>query len=134
MLRVRRCSRAEVILQLDEEVFPADPRPDVSRGAWWVAWQDGEPVGYAGARLDAEGNCYFPRCGVLKHARGQGLQQRFIQARLRWAREQGCQTAYTYTLIDRCPSSNSLVRAGFRLYRPEWLYVGQNVNYWRKAL
>lgn len=134
MLRVAKCQDLDLVRALDAKLFPHDKPVVLEGAAWWIARLDGEPVGYAGAGLDERGNCYLLRCGVLESARGRGLQRRFIQARLVWGLEQGADYAYTYTLVDRVHSGNNLARSGFRLYRPDSLFVGDDVNYWKKDL
>lgn len=127
-----RPDRFDIIRALDRAIFPNDSPVDVGRSEWWVAWDRGEPVAFAGAyTLMHERNIVMlSRCGVLPSHRGRGLQIRLIRARLRWAR--GCTTVITYTDPTNVVSSNNLIRSGFLLYQPQWAYVGQEFLYWRR--
>lgn len=55
-----------------------------------------------------------------------------IQHRLRKAKEEGCQFAITYTLIDNAASFVHLQKY-FELYVPDYKYAGK-VLYWRREL
>lgn len=107
----------EAILLMDIECFPEDVAPDLHVGIWWLVWHEGKPAGYAGAEVSGS-VIALTRSGILPAHRGQGLQPRLIAARLKYARQQGCDVALTYT-IDNPPSSNNLIDAGFRMHLPE---------------
>lgn len=85
---------------LDTICFPAPDRsfangPDYH---WWVAYEGGKPVAYAGLYVQTKGlEAHFERCGVIPSARGKGLQRALIKARLAWCRRRGLLVAKTYT-------------------------------------
>lgn len=130
MTRVRRCHDIALISQLDAEIFTGDDPVGTDYAAWWTAVSDsGEHVAFAGARAHEHG-VYMIRCGVLPEHRGQGLQKRLIGARCRWARGRG--PLYTYTLPFNVSSANNLISCGFRMYRPQIRWLGDDVCYWAK--
>lgn len=137
MLKIRRTKDLPLISRLDEGAFPEEPMSSYTlrTSTWWVAILDGVPVGYAGARVCDEGEAVFlSRAGVLKEARGKGIQRRLIRARVLWARKQKADCVITYTSISNCPSSNNLAAFGFQLWRPEWKWVGAEYLYWKFKL
>jgi GNAT superfamily N-acetyltransferase len=137
--RVRRDEDLELIRRLDADVFPKGvllDDHDLKTSAWWVVWYKGKAVGYAGAKvLGSQGLVYFVRSGVVPYARGKGMQEALIQARINWARKQPKVTSLiTYTLFSNHPSSNNLIKRGFELYTPEDNWVGDDVLYWMLEL
>lgn len=137
-ITIRRCHDRELIKRMDLRVFVntielAKPS-ELDNAAWWVAFRDGEPVGFCGvqrARTEP-GSAYLSRAGVLQSARGNGLQRRFLRCRERWARDQGMEAAITYTLPTNYPSMNNLIASGYRTCAGS--YLGSDVVYWRKRL
>ena len=61
---------------------------------------------------------YLSRAGVLPAWRGQGLQRRLIALRERLARRQGFVWMISDT-TDNVPSSNNLIKAGYKLIAPK---------------
>lgn len=130
---------ANVVISLDAQVFVREELlslKEIDRTEWWIARdEEGEPVGYAGARLLlSQKMVYLVRAGVLPRARGNGLQRRLVRCRVNWGAKHGAETAITYTLSENHPSSNNLIKAGFVLYEPTWAWVGTEVLYWWKDL
>lgn len=126
------------IYAADRICFPADDPTTLHDCRWWVARVDGAFAGYAGAKvLLSEGAVYLCRAGVLPEYRGRKLQGRLIDARVRWARSLGgdVDTVITYTAAYNVKSSNALIGAGFRLYRPAdpW-FDDADVLYWRRPI
>lgn len=149
MTRIRRATQADIgdIAALDDACFPAeeiDSFRDVKDVAWWVAVEDSKVVGFAGARIwrwMGESALYLHRCGVSKSARGQGLQRRFIRARLAFGKREELDEAWTYTSYANTRSSNNLIRCGFELWIPShWggrdpLRLDDNAFlYWKRPL
>lgn len=81
----------------------------------WVAVDEDEVVGYAGASVRGQ-NLHLTIAGVTQKARGQGLQRRFIKARLAWGKAQGATVAYTYANRRNRASLISLLHLGFSPY------------------
>jgi GNAT superfamily N-acetyltransferase len=119
-----KCFRAE---ELDESLF--------QRGWWWIAQDDGEPVGFAGMVQSYRWGdaVYFCRAAVLPKARGNGLQKRLIATRTRKAKQLGMNWAITDTRKNPA-SANSLISAGFRMYEPALPWGLKDGCYWKKRI
>ncbi len=122
--------------QLDRKCFPQDEPWDAKeRAYWWLARWDGVEAGFAGIlEVDGGQTGFLCRAGVLPEFRGNGIQRRLIQERVRFARSHGYKQVITYTSIDNTASSNNLIACGFVLYQPEYSFVGPNYNYWYLTL
>lgn len=120
---------------LDSECFPEDAPVDTAGTTWWVVRLTGVgPVAFAGIRYWPADDCgYLCRAGVIPGHRGHGLQRRLIRARLRYAAKQGWSACYTYTVPDNLASANSLIRAGFKLWRPIRPWGGKSALYWWRS-
>ncbi len=130
-----------------DEVLALD-RQCIGAGAYWrrdemsalfvIEADDERLCAYASLReigmLDEEdrGAAYFDRAGVAPYARGRGLQRQLIRARERWCRGHGIRLGITYTVPNNCPSSNNLIRCGWRLYTPAHAWGGRDSLYWRR--
>ena len=104
-------------------------------GHWWLAYDDDEPIAFAGLVKSTIGpdTGYLKRVGVLPPYRGAGLQRRFIRVREQRARREGWTTIVTDT-TDNLPSANSLIRAGYKLFQPTTPWAFSSSLYWRKQL
>ena len=143
--RLARTHDYPTVLELDEMLFPESYRETPQMGnVYWLALTSPESlvVGYAAARqlrqwsedVEWERSCFLTRVGVLPSARGQGLQKRFVRARLRWAREEGYSRAVTYVSPWASVwSIRTLVRCGFLPYEPKWHWAG-SVMYLEREL
>ena len=100
----------------------------------WVVRDKGKAVAFCSSVVRKERYVYFSSCGVTEDYRGKGLQRRMIRHRLKKAKEDGAEVAYTYTSKDNEPSFLNLQREGFELYVPEDEYAGRDFLYWRKYL
>lgn len=124
-----------ILHDLHEELF-ADLAPQIEpdEGHWWIAWLGETPVGFAGLRSTiTTGTGYLHRAGVLAAHRGHRLQARFIRAREAKARRLGFTRMVTDT-TDNVHSANSLIRAGYRMFRPEWEWSLPRALYWERSL
>lgn len=133
-VRIRRVRSLESVVWLNDRIFPGEPidRIDLEKAVWWVARRGTTPVGFCGVRvLTYEPSAAFLcRSGVRPSARGQGLQKRFIQTRLRYLRAHTkARKAISYTTYDNTASANNLVRCGFRLYRPDTIWAEDHSLY-----
>lgn len=132
--KVRSRPKLEAVAALEARCFPDDSRYSLAGASWWLATgPGGEALGFAGAKLWAlDGHCYLARAGVVGAARGQGLQKRFIRARVAWAKKQGALGCYTYTIANPA-SANSLISCGFRAFEPLYRWGGNSAVYWLKS-
>jgi ribosomal protein S18 acetylase RimI-like enzyme len=122
----------KLLRDLDACCFPEDARPDYFEGTWFMAYWDKTPVGYG--CIDVENNVgHLARIGVLPEARGRGIGQSLIEARMRYALRQGCTVVQTYTHAESVASANNLIKLGFRLYRPDENYYPE-LLYWQRNL
>lgn len=126
-------SALALVTYLDSVCFPLDDRVDPESAWWWIAVDaGGHACAYAGMTHLYSDRVFMSRCGVLPAHRGRGLQRRLLQARESYARRAGFTRALTYTLVASVPSSNNLIRAGYRLYVPEQPI--ENGLHWFKGL
>ena len=100
---------------------------------WWVIKVEGEIIAYCGA-IFTDDICIFNRAWVRKDYRGLGIQQRLIEARLKEAKLLGCYRAITYTIPSNIYSANNLITKGFKLYSPQFSWVGKGQLYFFKDL
>lgn len=118
-----------------KDFLPLKPR-HLADGYWWLVHHGIQLVGFAGM-VPFEP---FPRVGYLKRAavllahRGKGLQGRLIAVREERARAATDWThLITETSLENPASSNSFVRAGYKLVEPERPWAKETL-FWRKAL
>lgn len=124
------------LMKLHDATFgDTAPTPDFGKGFWWIAYLDGEEVGFAGMRqsrwyTDAG---YMWRVGVLEEHQGHGLQKRFLRVRERLGRKLGYVGFVTDTRYNT-PSMNNLIRAGYMAFEPKhpWSPLS-DVIYWQKG-
>lgn len=111
------------------DFFEIDPNQD-----YWVVYdEENTPVGFAGMHINKlveTPYAFLSWCGVLKEARGNRLQKRLIQARVRHGRRRSMNRFVTYTSPDNVASANNLIRCGFMRYTPETPYGVENASYW----
>jgi len=121
------------LLSLQKQCLPADTAYPTKTGWWFVAIShNGTSAGFAGMVMSSRWiDCaYLCRAGVLPEFRGQGLQKRFIRARLKKARALGLRWVITDTL-DNPPSANSLISCGFKMFTPSDPWGINRTLYWR---
>lgn len=82
----------------------------------WLAQDEaGHVAGFCSAVYWPEIDCVFlSAAGVVKDARGAGLQRRLIDVRVRWAQKQGAKFVVTYCALDNYASMMNLFKRGFR--------------------
>jgi len=124
------------IMQLQREALPTDePRP-LEGDLWWLACIDGRSVGFGAMRIlrsTTGPEAYLSRAGVIRAARGRGIQKQLIRARLRHARRLGVTVAITDT-ADNPASANSLIAEGFRMYTPQRPWALPRSVYWSRDI
>lgn len=135
-ITIRKVKKINLVALLDAQVFDYEQDSPVALEGvhWWVAFDKETPVAYAGVKITSERVAFLCRAGVLPSHRGKGLQAKLIRVRVAWAKRQGVKQVITYTVLDNPASSNNLIRCGFRLYTPEWKWVGNEALYWSRNL
>jgi GNAT superfamily N-acetyltransferase len=127
---------AEILLRLNALCFDAGDAPiSPYTGDWWLTYLDREPVAFAGLSASSQMSCagYLCRAGVAPGHRGQGLQLRLLRVREAQARRYGWTWLFTDTTSNPA-SSNSLIKAGYRLYLPPYPWAFSHSLYWRKQI
>jgi GNAT superfamily N-acetyltransferase len=109
--------------------------PEFDQGYWWLAYHETGPAGFAGVvrSTHVRNAGYFARVGVLKKHSGNRLQLRLMRALESRARHIGWSYIVSDT-TDNLVSANNFIRAGYRLYRPQYPWAYPNTLYWRKAI
>lgn len=127
---------ADTLKDLHEQTFLDHAKaPDFSQGHWWLGYFEREPIAFAGVILatHALNAGYFSRVGVIQKHCGNSLQLRFMRAIERRSKYNGwCQIVSDTT--DNLASANNFIKAGYRLYSPEYPWAFPATLYWRKAL
>lgn len=132
--RVQPTKWRETLDKLQAECFPYDtPCAYLPNDLWWIAFDGEQAVGFCAVRpsLNYPDTWYLCRAGVLSSHRGRGLQKRMIRARVAAARRAGASAVITDCTVENCPSANSLIACGFRLFRPPNKWATAAANYWR---
>jgi GNAT superfamily N-acetyltransferase len=137
-LKIRAVSgdamRAE-LLDLQLTILPCDKPADTTLGWWWIVFDEGEPVGFAGLhRSNKFGDTgYLCRSGVMSKYRGKGLQKRLIRVRERRARQERMVWLISDT-YENPPSTNNLIACGYKTYIPREPWGADGVTYWVKRV
>ncbi len=118
---------------LNSFYFPGCQLPKWDRSYVWLVYSNEEVAGFATMRrIEGEKYGYLERVAILRKFRGQGLQKKLIDVRVRYAKVLGWKGVLTYTVADNYPSINSLMHKGFSIYSPEWAWAGRDVLYFKK--
>ena len=115
--------------------FEAAPMPDFDLGHWWLVSCAGKPVAFAGLAPSTHmrNSGYFCRVGVLPNHRGRSLQLRLMHRLECRTRRNGWQYVVSDT-TDNIKSANNFIRAGYRLFQPEYPWGWANTFYWHKPV
>lgn len=115
--------------------LPSDAPYDISRGYWWIAYDEDTPCAFAGLVASSRwcDTGYLCRAGVLPTHRGNGIQKKLIRARVRKARKLGWNWLITDTYHNPA-SANSLIAEGFKMFEPTIPWGAKGTLYWRLNL
>lgn len=145
-LRIRRVDVSDPLVReaihlMHAELYTRDDWtggavPRFSTGDWWVAFDEEQPVAFAGMRPSSrwEKTGYLCSSGVLPSARGRGLQKVLIRKRVARAKEYGWHTVITDTMSDNAASMRSLISCGFRPYIPAVRWGTEYSVYWKRGV
>ena len=125
-----------MLMKLQKDCLPHDyPIFPDDKTYWWVAAEAGLPIGFAcltwSRRWSDTG--YLSRAGVIRQARGKGVQKRLIKVRMAKAKRLGMNWLITDT-TDNPPSANSLIACGFKMFEPSKPWANKQSLYWRKRI
>lgn len=125
----------DTLEELDLKLFP-DCKPYPKEFShWWLAFHEGEPVGFSGLHIYKDcGTAFLCRAGVIKQYRGHGLQKRMIRVRDAYARKSGVNRIISYVAYGNVASANSLISCGYKLYIPKWEWGVGGCYYFQKIL
>jgi len=125
---------ADILAELHHlTFFDGAAIPDFDRGYWWLAYREATPVAFAGVvpSTHVRNAGYICRVGVLKQYCGQRLQLRLMRAMESRARRNSWSCMVSDT-TQNIPSANNFIRAGYRLYQPQYPWAYPDTLYWRK--
>jgi len=130
---IRKQSSQDKLSRLQKVCLPYDQPIDTNFGSWWIATENGVDIGFAGlVRTVSWTDCgYLCRAGVIPDARGQGLQKKLINVRVRQAKALGWNWVVTDTRLNPA-SANSLISCGFKMFEPSKPWGYKDTLYWRK--
>lgn len=97
------------------------PTPQTRGTRCFLAWIGDQPVG-GGSLGVSDGVATLSGTSVRIPYRGRGVQRELILARLKWARERGCELASSSTLAATA-SQHNLERCGFAVAYPKLVMV-----------
>ena len=109
--------------------------PAFDGGCWWLAYREAIPVAFAGVvpSTHVRNAGYICRVGVLKQHCGRRLQLRLMRAMESRARRDGWSHLVSDT-TQNIASANNFIRAGYRLYQPQYPWAYPDTLYWRKFI
>lgn len=115
--------------------LPSDEHEDYLKGDWWLAFEAGSPVAFAGSREvpSVPEWVYLSRVGVLPSHRGQGLQRRLMGCVEKDARKRHVTAVMSSTYLNP-PSANNFVKRGYLMYSPDTPWGAVGTCYWLKSL
>lgn len=118
-----------------EPSFPKLTDKHITEGYWFIAYEAGEPVGFAGMVEFLPFNIgYLKRAYVSPDHRGRGLQGDFLALRALKAQKLGWRG-----LVAECPvgniwSAENFRRAGYTRFVPEQKWAGPDDLYFMKRV
>jgi hypothetical protein len=99
--------------------------PKFDEGHWWLAFFGALPVAFASLVPSTRANAgYFSGVGVLQKHCGNRLQLRLMRAIETRAKHNGWSCVVSDT-TDNLASATNFIRAGYRLYQPQYPWVGR---------
>ena len=116
--RIARVEDTDEMREIHKMIFSAKWPGDDHE--FWVAYDGTAVVGFASAVMLTATTVYLSRCAVVLKHQGNGLQQKLIATRLKWAVAQRCDLVVAHVEQYNYASLVALLRKGFRLaYRSQ---------------
>lgn len=133
---IRQSDRFDIFYSLHEKIFPGDDYPSNNGLVLWLITErfSNRYVGFCTLNRLSDGIIFFSRAGILKGHRGNNLHNRMIKTRERYARKNGFSHIITYTIKDNPNSFCHLIKHGYKIYEPDYAWVGRDVFYFIKDL
>lgn len=100
----------------------------------WAMYAEGKVVSFIVMQHLMEGSWYLVRAGTLETYRGNGFYPRLLACAFGYGRKNGIKHCITDTARWNTASANGLIKAGFRLYDPEYRWGFNDGLYWSKKL
>ncbi len=128
---------------LEPKTFPLLKLRHLAEGFWWVAYLDGEAVGFAGLvpfePFERLGVWYCKRAYTKPDHRGHGLQLRMLVTRETRARQHKATMLVSDCAAGNVHSAKNFRRAGFEMLTADdieqpWAEASGPSLYWRKVL
>jgi len=117
-----------------DPIFPRLELKHLVNGYWWLAYQQDDPVAFAGmVPFGLPGVGYFKRCYVKPDHHGRGLQYRLMAARELKAKQLGWTCLVSECGDGNTYSANNFRRFGFEQFEPEQPWASASI-YWLKRL
>ena len=89
---------------LNNTIFGEGLELDFKKHRCWVVRNaTGIAVGFCSYKHVSKDMVFFSRAGLLREARGHGLQVRMIRTRIAACRKEGVKHIVTYTMKDNAP-------------------------------
>jgi Acetyltransferase (GNAT) family len=127
---------ADILAELHRlTFFDGAQIPSFESGHWWLAYFKETPIAFAGVVPSTHVRYagYICRVGVLTGHCGHGLQLRLMRAIQALARRCGW-TCLVSDTTRNIASANNFIRAGYRLYQPQYPWAFSDTLYWRKTI
>lgn len=101
------------------DMFAENTWPGDGQKHWIAKSEAGRIVGFCSViHWEDIRTVFLSSCGVIEEARGANLQQRMIDVRVHWAKEQRALWCVTYVAADNYASLFNLLKQGFHA---EWM-------------
>jgi GNAT superfamily N-acetyltransferase len=131
---IRQTAEKDLIVKLNDKIFPNDSLKICSKTVCWFVYFDGEIGGFCTGKLISKDTFYMTRAGILDKFRGKGVQKKMINVRVRYAKKIGCKNIITYVKMWNIRSFVNLIRCKFIPYIPEYKYADDESVYLIRTL
>lgn len=132
---IRRTNDKNLIVKLDSRIFPNDIFYEHENNHYWTVKKESKVIGFCMATVwEVNKALFLSRAGIIPSERGKGLQRRMIRVRENFARKNKIKDIITYVSKDNIPSFVNLIKSGYFVYEPQYLYAGSDNFYLIKRI